>query len=99
MVHPVIVLNRSRIKVGSICVGTRAHTWNRYISSEFCRKREINSSVLFLTYAGLSEQELQEIDQQVREKIDFETIVFQKASPAILTNCGPGSFGLLYMKQ
>ena len=99
MVHPVIVLNRSRIKVGSICVGTRAHTWDRYISSEFCRKREINSSVLFLTYAGLSEQELQEIERQVREKIDFETIVYQKASPAILTNCGPGSFGLLYMKQ
>ena len=99
MLHPVIVLNRSRIKVGSIYVGTRVRMWERYISSEFCRKREVDSSLLFVTYAGLNEQELQEIEAQVREKVDFETIIFQKASPAILTNCGPGSFGLLYMRR
>lgn len=99
MLHPIIVLDRSRIKVGAIRVGTRARTWERYISSALYRKREIDPSILFITYAGLSEQELQEIERQVREKIDFETIIYQKASPAILTNCGPGSFGLLYMKK
>lgn len=99
MLHPVIMLKRSRITVGSICVGTRAHMWEWYISSELCHKREIDPSMLFITYAGLNEQELKEIEAQVREKVNFETIIFQKASPAILTNCGPGSFGLLYMKK
>ena len=99
MLHPVITLKRSRITVGSICVGTRAHMWEWYISSELCHKREIDPSMLFITYAGLNEQELKEIEAQVREKVNFETIIFQKASPAILTNCGPGSFGLLYMKK
>ncbi|MDD7178006.1 MAG: DegV family protein [Lachnospiraceae bacterium] len=99
MLHPVIVLDRSRIKVGSIWIGTRVGTWKRYISAEFCHKREIDQAMLFITYAGMNEQELMDIEKQVREKIDFETIVFQKASPAILTNCGPGSFGLLYMKK
>ena len=99
MLHPVIMLKRSRIKVGSICIGTRANTWKHYISSELCHRQRIDPEILFITYAGLNEQELAEIERQVREKIDFEMIVFQHASPAILTNCGPGSFGLLYMKK
>ena len=85
--------------MGSICVGTRAHTWNRYITSSLAAGREIDSKLLFITYAGLSSQELEMIEAQVRAKINFEKIIFQKASPAILTNCGPGSFGLLYMKK
>ena len=99
MLHPVIILRRSRIKVGSICIGTRAHTWKRYISSELLKRREIDPEILFITYAGLSDAELSDIEAQVREKINFKKIIFQKASPAILTNCGPGSFGLLYMKK
>ena len=99
MLHPVISLHRSRITVGAICVGTRAHTWNRYITSSLAAGREIDSKLLFITYAGLSSQELEMIEAQVRAKINFEKIIFQKASPAILTNCGPGSFGLLYMKK
>ena len=99
MLHPVIVMRCSKIKVGSICIGTRAHTWGRYISSALSSKRDLDNSLLFITYAGLDSQELQEIEEQVRQKTDFEKIVFQKASPAILTNCGPGSFGLLYMKK
>lgn len=99
MLHPLIVLRRSRISVGAIYLGTRAHTWERYISREFFYKHDIDHGLLFITYAGLSSSELQEIEKQVRQKIDFEKIVFQEASPAILTNCGPGTFGLLYMKK
>ena len=99
MLHPVIVLRRSRITVGAIHVGTRAHTWERYILSELSHRRDVDHSLLFITYAGLNSGELQQIEQMVRQKVSFEKIVFQKASPAILTNCGPGTFGLLYMKK
>lgn len=99
MLHPLIVLRRSRISVGAIYLGTRAHTWERYISRVFFYKHDIDHGLLFITYAGLSSSELQEIEKQVRQKIDFQKIVFQEASPSILTNCGPGTFGLLYMKK
>ena len=98
MLHPVITLRRSRITVGAMCVGTRAHTWRHYVASSFSRKGAIDNSVLFITYAGMNKQELEMVEALVREKMYFKKIIFQKASPAILTNCGPGSFGLLYMK-
>ena len=99
MLHPIITLRHSRIKVGAICIGTRERTWDRYISYALKGKRNIDQSILFLTYAGLNERQLQEIEEKVRKYVDFETIIFQKASPAIITNCGPGSFSLLYMKE
>ena len=57
----------------------------------------MDRKILFLTYAGLDERELRQIIQQVNAKVKFEQIICQKASSAILTNCGPGSFGLIYM--
>ena len=99
MLHPVIALRRSRITVGAIHVGTRAHTWERYILSQLSHKHDVDHRLLFITYAGLNSQELQQIEQMACQKCSFEKVVFQKASPAILTNCGPGSFGLLYMKK
>ena len=99
MVHPVIVLKKSSMKVGAIRVGTKDYAWKRYISSVLRNPREINKRILFITYVGLSNEELKEIKEQVKRKIAFENIICKKASPAIATNCGPGTFGLLFMKN
>lgn len=55
--------------------------------------------LLFLTHAGLAYEELQEIEKMIGEIITFEKVIYQKASPAISINCGPGSFGLLFLVQ
>ena len=99
MLHPVITMRRSQLRVGNICIGTRAHTWRWYIFWALSGKRNVDRSLLFITYAGLNSQELEGIEAKVRETMDFDKIILQKCSPAILTNCGPGSFGLLYMKR
>ena len=51
---------------------------------------------MYITYAGLSTEELQEIERQIAAKCRFEEVIYQKASPAISANCGPGSFGLIF---
>lgn len=99
MLHPVITLRRSRMRVGNVCIGTRANTWRWYISWALSGRRNVDRSMLFITHAGLSSQELEQIEAKVRETMDFDKIILQKYSPAILTNCGPGSFGLFYMKR
>ncbi|HAG69400.1 MAG TPA: DegV family protein, partial [Lachnospiraceae bacterium] len=50
----------------------------------------------FITSSGLSAQELKQIEKEVRKIVNFETVIFQKASCAISVNCGPGCFGLLF---
>lgn len=97
MIHPVIVLKNSSMKLGALRVGTRDYAWKKYITSTLHTMHEIDKRTLFITYAGLTNEELKEIEKQVRCKGDFENIIFQKASPAISVNCGPGTFGLLFM--
>jgi len=97
MLHPVIVLKNSSMKVGAIRMGTKDYARRKYITSTLNVMGEIDKKILFITYTGMKREELKEIEEQVKEKVTFENIIHQKASPTISSNCGPGSFGLLFM--
>ena len=97
MLHPVIVLRKSSMTVGAIRMGTRDVIWKKYIRSALKGAGGADRRLLFITHAGLNQRELEEIAAKVKEKIEFETVIYQKASPAISANCGPDSFGLLFM--
>ena len=99
MLHPVIELRKSSMQVGAIYIGTRETAWNRYISLALKHRKTIDTSILFITYVGLNSDELKEIKQQVLKRVPFEKVICQKASPAVASNCGPGTFGLLYMRK
>ena len=81
------------------CGLTDAHeyVWKKYVKSVFHVTHNIDKKTLFITYAGLTTEELKEIEEQVKKQSSFENIIYQKASPAVSTNCGPGTFGLLFM--
>ncbi len=96
MVHPVLVLKNSKMTVGAVMIGTQKTVWKKYIASALQNAGRIDKRLLFITYAGLSYEELQEIENMVRKKIAFERVIYQKASPAISINCGAGAFGLLF---
>lgn len=101
MIHPVIVLRRSAMTVGKILIGTRDFVWKRYMNSVLSNVRNADKKYLFITYSGLFYEELKEIHSYVERNYPdgcaFEHVICQKASPAISANCGPGSFGLLYV--
>ncbi len=97
MCHPVLVLKKNRMDVGRIYVGTRAQTWKRYISWAFNTREPIDRKLLFITYAGLGSEELSGIAEEIKRRINFDEIVFQETSPAVSSNCGPGTLGLAFM--
>ena len=99
MVHPVLVLKNSKMMVGAIMIGTKKTVWRKYIESVLGNAGRIDKNLLFITHAGLSNEELQEIEKTVRKKVNFDQIIYQKASPAISINCGMGAFGLLFKLQ
>ena len=55
-----------------------------------------DSDVVFVTYVDVPSDTLSWIEEQIRNQAYFENIVFQQASAAISSNCGPGTFGILY---
>ena len=97
MLHPVLVLKKSSMKVGAISIGTTEHVRRKYINLTLKDREMIDTKILFIVHAGLTKEELEDIAEQVKRKVAFRDIIYQKASPAISTNCGPGSFGLLFM--
>ncbi len=99
LIRPVIALKNGKMKLGRLYFGARQRAWRRYISSVFRVHGKIDKKVLFITYVGLDSLELKRIEEMTRERMDFEKIYFQCASPAIAVNCGPGTFGLLFTTE
>lgn len=99
MVHPVLVLKNNKMTVGAIEIGTQKTVWKKYVESVLGNAGRIDKRLLFITHAGLPVEELQEIEKIVKNKVMFDQVIYQKASPAISINCGTGSFGLLFMLQ
>ena len=99
LLHPVIVLRNSRMSVGSMEMGSFNHVIRSYVRKVLMNARNIDRRILFITYAGMDEKSLAYIQELVRQYCPFERVYLQKASSAIASNCGPSSFGLLFMKK
>lgn len=99
LLHPIIVLRNSRMVVGGMEMGDFAHVAKHYVRKMLINPRNIDRRILFITYAGMDDEKLKYIQSLVRQYCVFERVYLQKASSAIASNCGPGSFGLLFMKK
>ena len=97
--HPVIVLRKSKMVVGGLKMGDFSHVARRYIRRTLMNRADIDRRILFITYAGMSKEQLQRIQTLAQQYCPFDRVYLQKASSAIACNCGPGSFGLLFMKK
>ena len=99
LLHPVLVLRKSRMVVGSMEMGSFTHVAKKYVRKVLQETRSIDRRILFITYSGLDEKKLKYIQNLVQQHCPFERVYVQKASSAIASNCGPGSFGLLFMRK
>ncbi|MCR5790081.1 MAG: DegV family EDD domain-containing protein [Lachnospiraceae bacterium] len=97
--HPVLALKKGKLSLAGLYFGTRDDSWRKYISSSLNTINKIDNRILFVTYVGLNNKEKEEIAEEIAKKMSFEEIHFHQASPAIAVNCGPGTFGLLFMTE
>ncbi|MBP5262666.1 MAG: DegV family EDD domain-containing protein [Clostridiales bacterium] len=97
--HPVLTMRKGNMTVKTVFFGSRLHSWQRYIDTSLSNPYRIDKRILFVTYVGITNKEMEWIRSRIEEKVKFDEIYFQKASPAIAVNCGPGTFGLLYMEK
>lgn len=99
LLHPVLVLKKSRMVVSRVETGNFLHAAKKYIKRTLQDVKNIDRRILFITYSGMDEKRLQYIQNLVRQYCPFERVYLQKASSSIASNCGPGSFGLLFMRR
>ncbi len=99
MLHPVLAMKKGRLSLDGLFFGTRDGSWKRYISSSLNTIGKIDTRILFITYVGLTNKEKEVIYEEIDKKMSFERIYFREASPVVAVNCGPGTFGLLFMTE
>lgn len=99
LLHPVLALKKSRMVVDGMVVGGFEYATKKYMRKVLKETKLIDRRILFITYSGLDEKKLQYIQNMVKQYCPFERVYLQKASSAIASNCGPGSFGLLFFKK
>lgn len=97
LLHPVIVLKNSSLRVGAIKIGAQDYVRRKYVASMLRSAEAIDTGMLFIAHTGLTKEELDDVKEQVQKKVTFRTIICQKASPAIATNCGPRTVALCFM--
>ncbi|MCR5545849.1 MAG: DegV family EDD domain-containing protein [Lachnospiraceae bacterium] len=97
--RPALQIKDDKFGVGKLWRGSVKKCYGKYISFALPKMVRPDLDLLFITYADVAEEDLQWIKSEVEKRYDFKNIVFQKASAAISLNCGPGTFGLLYMEK
>ncbi len=85
--------------VDRMMMGSLHRCYEKYIRRALPARGNPDKGLLFITYADVSEEDLLWIEEKVRKRVEFERVVFQKASSAVSANCGPGTFGLLYVDE
>ena len=99
MGRPVLVLKRGKMKLGKIYFGSSKNAWKNYINACLSAGSKIDTSLLFVTYVGLSKKEMDWIKEYIEKKMKFDQIIFKQACASIAVNCGPGTFGLLFKEK
>ena len=99
MGRPVLRLKKGNMGVGMTYFGARETAWKSYIASVLTNAAKIDTGILFVTYVGLSKRELDWISEQIEKYMHFDEVYYKQASPAVSVNCGPGTFGLLYVEK
>ena len=97
--RPVLRLKDGKMRLGRVYLGSRKRAWKKYVDKALCTPLDVDERMLLITYAGISQQDLDWILEQVEEDLHFQKVYFQKAAPSIAVNCGPGTFGLLFRNK
>ena len=94
--HPALRLKNNKVGIGGLWVGRTKRAYKKYIRRALPVDTIPDSDVAFVTYVDVPEETLLWIEEEIRKTAYFEHIVFGQASAAISSNCGPGTFGILY---
>ncbi len=98
-IHPVLAMKNGELTLKSVGIGKYEKACARYIRRELKNSDKIDKKRAFLTYAGCSVKTLERVRYEINEKCRFERLIQTKASATVSSNCGPNSFGVLFIKN
>lgn len=98
-VHPILHMSHGRMRCKTLVMGEGDSFYRKYIHKMLRKRKNIDTRVVFITYAGCNLHQLQEFTKEVKKRIEFEHVIYQQASATIASNCGPGAMGVIFLKK
>ncbi|MBR5969287.1 MAG: DegV family EDD domain-containing protein [Lachnospiraceae bacterium] len=93
LIRPTINMKNDRMKF-SVSVGQEHRV--RFIRKVLSKRGNIDTSLLFITHAGLTDDELEQVREETEKYVRFDRVVTMPTSSAVAINVGPGTFGLMF---
>lgn len=98
-IHPVLYMKDGAIKLKNVRFGNYRKAYIRYINSELRNAAKIDRQRIFITHAGCTAKDIGIIKDCVNKKCSFDDVMVTKASATISSNCGTGTFGVLFLRN
>lgn len=98
-IHPILSLKNGYLRPKNIIFGNYDAACRYYIRSELKGKKDIDKRLGFITHAGCSVKMLREINDEVKKYCEFRKLKVTDASATISSNCGPETFGILFIRK
>ncbi len=89
-------LKEGSIKKTKLFIDNKNRYYKKYVEYRLKGKRNIDTSVLFITTACCSAKQKADIYEEVKKYQDFNKVIFTEASATVSCHCGKGTFGLIY---
>lgn len=97
--HPVLTLKKGRMVLSGVYGGSMERAYAAYLRKACRGRKNIDTRLLFITYAGCGTRQLKEFREEVEKHRKFDRVILQKTSATISSNCGLGAMGLSYIKN
>lgn len=98
-IHPVLAMKKGSLRLKTIILGNYDSSCKYYVRQELIGRKNIDKKCAFVTHVGCSVKMLKSITAEVEKYCSFDELNITNASATISSNCGPGTFGVLFVRS
>ncbi|MGN0641819.1 MAG: DegV family protein [Huintestinicola sp.] len=98
-IHPILIMKKGKLVLDTVYIGNYDSASRFYVKRKLKGKNNVDSKQAFITHCGCSVKMLRSISSEVKKYCPFKKLEVTNASATISSNCGPGTFGVLFVRN
>lgn len=95
--RPIIDVKGGKVTIGKILTGELDECYLKYLDYALPKSARPDLDIVIVNYISLTEDEKKDIERAIRNRHNFEHVLFQKVSSVMSLNCGRGAMGVMYL--
>ena len=96
---PCIEVKNGKMGVVKKYRGSYAKCLANYVKDRLTNREDLDTSILFLTYTPVSDECLSAVKDAISSAPAFDTMIEGTAGCTVSCHCGPGTLGVLFVRQ